>query len=218
MYRQAAQKARSDETIDGISLGRRGPRPSVPPAVAAGGAGSESPALGRCVDPSRSAAAVARSDPERLQAQLLRADVLLDAARPREAVDICERLLTDERLRPLAVAAADGHRTIRADLYIADRLKAIVHDHGREVYESYDREAARLFERGKEEKDARVLDEVCRGFPVARVVPDALLALGSLHESSRRLAEAAHAYKRLLVDRARRRSPGPGDLAAGARV
>ena len=63
------------------------------------------------------AAAVARSDPERLQAQLLRADVLLDAGRPREAVDICERLLTDERLRPLAVAADDGHRTIRADLY-----------------------------------------------------------------------------------------------------
>ena len=47
------------------------------------------------------AAAVARSDPERLQAQLLRADVLLDAGRPKEAVEICERLLTDE---PLASA------------------------------------------------------------------------------------------------------------------
>ncbi len=164
------------------------------------------------------AAAVARSDPERLQAQLLRADVLLDAGRPKEAVDICERLLTDERLRPLAVVAADGHRTIRADLYIADRLKAIVHDHGRGVYESYDREAARLFERGKEEKDARVLDEVCRAFPVARVVPDALLALGSLYESSRRLTEAAHTYKRLLLVAPDDDAPGPGDLAVGARV
>ena len=55
------------------------------------------------------------------------------------------------------------------------------------------------FERGKEEKDARLLDEVCRSFPVARVVPDALLALGSLHESARRWTEAAHAYKRLLL-------------------
>ncbi len=55
------------------------------------------------------------------------------------------------------------------------------------------------FERGKEEKDARLLDEVCRTFPVARVVPDALLALGSLHESSRRWTEAAHTYKRLLL-------------------
>ena len=39
--------------------------------------------LGRCVDPSWTrAATVARSDAERLQAQLLRADVLLDAGRP----------------------------------------------------------------------------------------------------------------------------------------
>ena len=30
-------------------------------------------------------------------------------------------------------------------------------------------------------------------------MPDALLELGSLYESSRRLAEAAHAYKRLLI-------------------
>ena len=71
--------------------------------------------------------------------------------------------------------------------------------HGRGVYEPYDREAARLLERGRDEKDARLLDEVCRAFPVARVVPDALLALGSLHESSRRWTEAAHAYKRLLL-------------------
>ena len=36
----------------------------------------------------------------------------------------------DEQLRPLAVAADDGHRTIRADLYIADRLKTILLAHG----------------------------------------------------------------------------------------
>jgi cellulose synthase operon protein C len=128
----------------------------------------------------------------------LRADVLLDARRPKEAVDICERLLTDEPLRPLAVVADDGHRTIRADLFIADRLKAIVHAHGRGVYESYDRDAVRLLERGQGEKNAHMLDEVCRAFPVAQAVPDALLALGSLHESSRRWTEATHTYKRLL--------------------
>ena len=106
--------------------------------------------------------------------------------------------MNDDRLRPLAVAADDGHRTIRADLFIADRLNSIVQAHGREVYEAYDREAARLLERGQREKDVRVLDEVCRQLPVAQVVPDALVELGSLHESSRRLAEAAHTYKRLL--------------------
>ena len=113
-------------------------------------------------------------------------------------MEICERLLNDEGLRPLAVAAADGHRTIRADLYIADRLNAIVSTHGRDVYESFDREAVRLFERGKEEKDPRLLDLVCRTFPVAKIVPDALVALGAHYESSRRWPDAAHAYKRLL--------------------
>ncbi len=177
-----------------------GPRPSVPAAVTAGGAELGKPSAGtRRSGHLDAASASARTDPERLQAQLLRADVFLDAGRPRDAVDICQRLLTDEQLRPLAVAAADGHRTIRADLYIADRLKAIVQADGRGVYESYDREAARLLERGRDEKDPRLLDEVCRTFPVARVVPDALLGLGSLHESARRLADAAHAYKRLLL-------------------
>ena len=146
-----------------------------------------------------SAAGVAGTDPERLQAQLLLADVLLDAARPKRAIEVCERLLADERLRPLAVATPDGHRTIRADILLTDRVSSIVRDHGRKVYEFYDREAARLFERGKKEKDARSLDEVVRLYPAAQVVADALLELGSLCESTHRLAEAAHAYKRLLL-------------------
>ena len=47
------------------------------------------------------------------------------------------------------------------------------------MYEPYDREAARLLRaRQGQEKDARLLDEVCRSFPVARVVPDALAGAG----------------------------------------
>ena len=49
-------------------------------------------------------------------------------------------------------------------------------------------------------------------------MPDALLELGSLYESTRRLTEAAHAYKRLLLTCSRRRAPRHGDLAAGAHV
>ena len=164
------------------------------------------------------AVAVAGSDAEKLQAQLLRADVFIDAGRPGDAVDICQRVLTDEQLRPLAVAADDGHRTIRADLYIADRLKSIVQAHGRGVYESYDREAARLLRRGQEEKDTRLLDDLNRTFPVARAVPDALLTLGTLHESARRWSDAAHAYKRLVLIAPDDNWRAQGDLAAGRRV
>ncbi len=199
MYRQASQKARSNETVDGIHLASAARDHRFRMLVRLAGQARRARRFDEAVKELESAGEVARSDPERLQAQLQLADVLLDASRPRDAVEICERLLTDERLRPLAVATADGHRTVRADLLIADRLNSIVHDHGREVYEPYDRAAAGLFERGKQEKDPRVLDEVCRAYPQARVVPDALLELGSLYESSRRLAEAAHAYKRLLI-------------------
>ena len=95
------------------------------------------------------------------------------------------------------MAADDGHRTIRADLFIADRLKAVVQAQGRLVYAPYEREAARLLERGRDEKDARLLDQVCRHIPWP-AVPDALVALGALYESSKHWTDAAHVYKRLL--------------------
>ena len=200
MYGQSAMKARPDETIDGISLlgAARDHRFRLLLRLAAQARKSK-----RWDEASAhldEAATVARSDPERLQAQLLHADVLLDAGRPREAVDICERLLADEKLRSLAVADDDGHRTIRADLCIADRLKAIVDAHGRAVYESYDREADRFLQSavGKRRTFACSMRSAGR-FPWPGSVPDALLALGSLHEAARRWTDAAHAYKRLVV-------------------
>ena len=60
-----------------------------------------------------------------------------------------------------------------------------------------------------------MLREVCRDYPVAIVVPDALEELGALYESSGRLAEAAHTYKRLLT-LADDDAPGPRDLVDGA--
>jgi outer membrane protein assembly factor BamB/tetratricopeptide (TPR) repeat protein len=199
MYAQAGQKARASETIDGIVLVEAARDHRFRILLKLAGQARKARRFDDASAQLDKAAGVARSDPERLEAQLIRADVLLDAVRPKEAVAVCERLLQDERLRLLAVAAPDGHRTIRADLLIADRLSAIVREHGRGVYESSDREAARLFKRGKGEKDARLLELVCRTFPVATVVPDALLALGELLESSQRLTSAAHTYKRLIL-------------------
>jgi outer membrane protein assembly factor BamB/tetratricopeptide (TPR) repeat protein len=198
MYEDAASRARSNETIDGIALVAAASDHRFRLLVRLAGQARKAKKWDEASAHLATAARVARSDPERLQSELCLADVLLDAGRPRDAVDICERLLRDERLRSLAVAAADGHRTIRADLFIADRLATIVESHGRDVYSAYDREAVRLFERGKAESDPRLLDEVCRSFPVAQIIPDALLALGSVYESTRRLADATHAYKRLL--------------------
>ena len=121
------------------------------------------------------------------------------AGRPPGAITILEQVLTDDRLRGLTVSTADGHRAIRADLLIADRLAEIVKERGRPVYEASDRSARELFEKGCRDQDPRLLEEVSRFFPVAEVVPEALLELGRIHQTAGRRAAATRAYKRLLT-------------------
>ena len=55
----------------------------------------------------------------------------------------------------LTVSTEDGRRGIRADLLIADRLASIVKTQGRAIYESDDRRARELFDRGRREQDPR---------------------------------------------------------------
>ena len=198
-YRTAIARASPDETIGGISLAGAARdhlfRMLVRQAVRMRGEQRWEPAVRQL----ESAAGYARTDAERLESRLLLSDIQLDAGRPREAVAALEQVLLDPRLRPLPVAADDGRRTVRADLMVADRLATIVGRHGRACYAAYDRQAAALLERGRKERDPHVLAEVCRDYPVATVVSDALGELGGLYEASGRLAEAAYTYKRLLA-------------------
>jgi cellulose synthase operon protein C len=199
MYEEASTRARLGELVDGAPLDGTARDHRFRLLVRRASQARRARNWDEATTLLESAARVARGDRDRLAAQLLLADLFLDAARPQAAVDICEQLLTDDRLRPLPVAAPDGHRTMRADLMIADRLKKIVHEHGRGIYLAYDRKAAEVFEHARNERDPRALDELCRTFPVAAVVPDALAELGAIFESTGRLSEAAHAYKRLLL-------------------
>ena len=146
-----------------------------------------------------SAADAARNDRDRLSARLELSEVQFDRGEPRSAVATLQALLADERLRALTVDAADGHRSVRADLLIADRLSALLLEKGRDLYAEFDKAASDLLVRGKTEKDARLLEDVGRSYPVARVVPEAWQALGELYEESRRPGDAAKAFKRLLA-------------------
>ena len=67
-------------------------------------------------------------------------------------MNILQELLDDEPMRLLNLAADDGHRTIRADLLIGDRLATLVREHGRALYADYDEEARQLLEKGREQK------------------------------------------------------------------
>ena len=129
-----------------------------------------------------------------------------------------QQVLADERLRALNIDAEDGHRTVRADLLIADRLAAILRQQGRDLYADFDRRRASSSSAGRREKDPRLLEEVGRSYPVARVVPDALLALGRAPRRPAGRRTRARAYKRLLAWRRDGPGPGPGPLGAGPRL
>jgi cellulose synthase operon protein C len=197
-YRVAIDKAQPNESIDGIPLAGAARDHLFRLLMRQAGRSRHDRRWEEGIGQLRSASEVARAEPERLESRLLLADILLDAARPSEAVDALEQVLLDGGMRALPVAA-DNQRTVRADLLIADRLGAIVARHGRAAYEVFDRQAASLYRRGKQERDPHVLLEVCRNYPAALVVTDAMEELGAVYEASGRLAEAAHAYKRLFV-------------------
>jgi outer membrane protein assembly factor BamB/tetratricopeptide (TPR) repeat protein len=198
-YRQTIEKARPEESIDGIPLAGAARDHLFRMLMRQAGRLRHERRWDPAIAQLENASRYARADTDRLEARLMLADIHLDASHPREAVEVLEDVLLDARLRPLPVAADDGRRTIRADLMVADRLGAVVRRYGREPYDRYDRQAADLLRRGKEERDPHLLTEVRRDYPAASVVPDALLELGALYESTGRLAEATQAYKRLLA-------------------
>ena len=136
-------------------------------------------------------------DRERLAARLRQADAQASSGRPALAVATLQDVLLDHHIRGLGVASEDGQRTVRADLLVADRLSSLLKRHGAGLYEAYDRQAVELLKQGKDERSPRALEAISASYPVARVLPDALLALGSLQESLDRPADAAKAYKRM---------------------
>jgi outer membrane protein assembly factor BamB len=196
---QALGRARPSETIDGVLLVDAARDHQYRLLMKLGHKARSGRDWAQASRRFEAAAAVARSDRDRLASRLLLADVELEWNRPHEAVVTLQQLLFDDRLRPLNINTEDGHRTIRADLLISDRLSAILRAHGRTLYADYDRQARALLDRGKAERDPRLLEEVGQSFPVALVVPDSLLALGAVSEAAQRPADAAHAFKRLLA-------------------
>ena len=197
-YRTAIQKAGASEMIDGIPLAGAARDHLFRLLMRQANKSRQNRSWDEAIAQLRSAAEVARAGQERLESLLLLADIMLDASRPKDAVESLEKVLLDSGMRALPVAA-DGQRTVRADLLIADRLGAIIRRHGREVYDRFDQQATTLYLRGKQEHDPHILQDVCRNYPVANVVTDASEELGMVYEASGHFAEAAHAYKRLLA-------------------
>ncbi len=198
-YEEAVRWARPEETIDGEALSEAARGQQFRLLLRLAEAARSQRKLDVAASALETAARIARSDGDRLHARLLSSDLELQADRPDRAIEILEQVLSDEKLRILTVSSEDGHRTIRADLLIADHLGGILRQRGRKLYAIYDRRAAALFDRGRRDRDPRALEELSRSYPVAEVVPEALLVSGQLHEAAGHWGQAAAALKRLLL-------------------
>ncbi|WP_435005252.1 PQQ-binding-like beta-propeller repeat protein [Tundrisphaera lichenicola] len=195
----ALPRARPSETIDGVPLGEatRDHQQRLLMKL-----GQKARAVKDWAEATRrfeGAALAARSDRDRLSARLELADAQVSKGEEKASVATLQALLGDERLRALDVDAADGHRSVRADLLIADRLGELLREKGRELYADFDREASELLARGLKENSPRLLEDIARIYPTARVVPESLLALGELYTRTDRPGDAARTYKRLLT-------------------
>jgi outer membrane protein assembly factor BamB/TolA-binding protein len=195
---QARQRARPSELIDGVPLVEAAQDRQYGLLTKLGTKAAERGDWAEAARRFEAAAGAARIDRNRLAARLQWAEALDRGGEPRRAVAALQSLLADEGLRLLSVPA-DPRRTVRADLLIADRLGAILKRGGRELYAEFDARAEELLDRGQQDKDSHLLEEVGRSFPAARVAPRALLSLARLHEEQGRAVEAASTYKRLAA-------------------
>ena len=139
---------------------------------------------------------IARNDRDRLAARLHLASAQTKAGDPKAAVASLQAVLDDPKLRAQTVTY-DDRWTVRADLWIADKLQTMLKENGASLYAEYDKKAEEMLDRGRKDGSARDLEEVGHAYPAAKVVPEALLTLGALREAQEKPAEAAKAYKRL---------------------
>ena len=194
----ALSRVRPGDDVDGRSLADAAREQQYRLLLKMAGAAVDAGRWAEAIAHLEHAAREGRSDRDRLAALFRLADAQARGGEPRAAVATYQGLLADPRLRALSLVA-DAHLTVRADLLIADRLAALVRDSGRLVYEGFDRKAEVLLERGRRDRDVRLLEEVGRMYPVARSAPAALRELGRVWLARDRPSDAAHAFKRLLA-------------------
>ncbi|MBX6311727.1 MAG: PQQ-binding-like beta-propeller repeat protein, partial [Isosphaeraceae bacterium] len=198
---EAARRAKPSETFDGQPLAEQALGDQYRLLMKLGAKAADAHDWPLAARRFAVAADTARTGKDRLTARLRLAEAQVKKGAPREAVGTLQGLLTDEAIRRLSVDV-DAHRTVRADLLIADRLAEILQGPaGRALYADFDREAEALLRRGLQAGEPRLVAEVARSYPAARVVPDSLLALGelSLAKEPPSPSEAARAFKRLLA-------------------
>ena len=195
----ALPRARTSETIDGIPLAEATREHRRRLLMKLGEQAKLAANWPEAIRRFEEAGQAAPEDRDRLAARLELAEVQRLSGDPRQAVATWQALLGDEQLRALTVDATDGHRTVRADLLIGDRLATLLRDRGRDLYAEFDRVASDLADRGRDRQDPRLLEDLQRHYPAAQAVPRALGSLAAVYDKLNRPGDAARTYKRLLA-------------------
>jgi|GEM_PF-1203649 len=196
-YRQTIAAAGSSDLIDGRPLAEEARDRLYRLAMRLGEARSSAGAFAEAAEWFEEARTEAHKPQDRLTALFRLADVHNAGNRPEDAVTALQTALADPQLRDLQVNL-EGGRIVRADALVVRRLQDLIKTHGPEVYARSNQVAQALVERGRRDRDPRLLERVEREFPVAQALPEALLSLARLREAADQPSEAALAYKRLL--------------------
>ncbi len=195
---RAIEKARPSEMIDGQSLVESAWNQRYRLLIKLADRDATGGRWAKAAERYESAARAGRSTRDRLTARLKLADARSRGGDDSAAVAVLQNLLSDEPIR-FQTVVADDHRSVRADLLITNRLTSLLRTRGRAIYEPYDRAARELLTKGVAEKNPRLIEDVCRLYPVSDSVSDAWLELGKLRDSNAQPVEAASAYKRLFA-------------------
>jgi outer membrane protein assembly factor BamB len=152
-------------------------------------------------------ASVYAPDPESHLAYRVRfAELYLRLDRPQESLRLYQQMLRDRSLRTLTVEAATPPATDAAR-FATTRIAALITEHGRDIYDSFEQEAQQWLVGAQAAGDRDLLQRIVDTFPNSTAAPAALTIDGDLlatagrpDEAAQRWISACHRYPR-LVDR-----------------
>jgi len=127
--------------------------------------------------------------------------------RPDRSVRLYQQVLQDRSLRDMPIdSRAAG--SPKAAVFAAERVAALIEQHGATIYAPFESEAERLLESAQAARDRAGLERVVASYPNSRAAPGALIALGEQlstegkgEEAVRQFIQALHRYPQ-RVDRA----------------
>lgn len=142
---------------------------------------------------------------------------------PQRALLAYQQVLRDRTLRELSSRPGTPGAPLAGAL-AAGRIDALLAEHGRTLYDPFEREANGMLNGAVLARDPNALLRVAETFPNAHAAPQALLALGDLLveqgkplEAARRLTAAYHRYLSLVDRPALVRKIADAYVAAGRR-